>query len=88
MPITLVLYVADEVEVLIMMLPLTAVEPIIFPSAAVLPPIVIPEPVVEMPEKVFELTAAGMEEIETPAIVLLLMTETGKALVVDNNIPW
>jgi hypothetical protein len=85
--ITDVLAVA-VVEVVITMDPLLALDPIVLPSPAEAPPIVIPEPFVSMPVKTVELAAVGTEETLILAIVLPFINEAGDVPLVVNTIPW
>jgi hypothetical protein len=78
----------DVVAVVTITEPLLAAVPTWFPSPSTLPPIFIPEPLVSIPIKAFELAAVGAEERDMPATVLPLIFETGKALFVVNKIPW
>ena len=81
-------FAVDVVEVLIIIDPLFALEPIIFPSDDELPPMFIPEPFVSIPVKTFKLADVGTEETVIAATVFTLISEAGVALVVVNNIPW
>ena len=78
----------NVVEVVIIIEPLLPAEPIRLPSPAVLPPMFIPVPFVSMPVNAIEPADVGIEETDMAATVLPLIFETGKALVVVNNIPW
>ena len=87
MPIIFVENSGDVVDVLTTMLPLPVVEPTIFPSAALLPPMLMLEPVMLIPVKAAEFAAVGREVIAIEATVFRLISETGAALVVCSKIP-
>ena len=81
-------FAVNVVEVVITTEPLLPAEPIIFPSPAAVPPIFIPAPFVSIPMKAKEPADVGIEKSDIAATVLPLIFETGKALLVGNNIPW
>jgi hypothetical protein len=86
-PIIVVVCCTDEVDVLTTILPFPVADPTVFPSSALLPPMLMPEPVILIPVNAMEFAEVGMEVIAMEAIVFLLISETGAALVVCNKIP-
>lgn len=88
MPFTTEVFVDEVVAVLTIIELLVAEAPMIFPSPAKLPPMLIPDPLVSMPVNTLDAAAVGIAVIEIAATVFPLMVDGGEALEVVNEIPW
>ena len=87
-PFIFVVKVAVPVVVVILIELFTVLEPIVFPSPAKAPPILIPDPVVTIPSTAIEAATVGTDDKVIFAMVFPFIFDTGDAPDVVSIIPW